>query len=401
MIVIDAPKWRMLILCLISLISVWIAFRPILRVAKSKNITDCPDHRKLQKVPIPVLGGAAVFFGIVVGISFFKTMFKYPSIFPIITAMTALLYVGVIDDVLSIKPWKRILLEAGAALLVIYGNRYYICDFGGLWGIGEIPLAIGIILSAITFVGVVNAINMIDGVDGLCSGFCILVCTAFGLLFFFAYDYSFAALAAVSVGALVPFFVHNVVGLKSKMFLGDGGTMVMGTLMASMVFELLSKNFSNNLQLTTLTTLGVPLDFSLIAFSLAVLSIPIFDTLRVMIERMLRGVSPFSPDKTHLHHLFTEVGFSYIGTTFRELGLNVLVIASFVLSWLCGAPVDVQLYVVIAVSLFATLGTATYLRWVKKSHDSFFARRTAAHGRRSHIERKGVWLKIQKMIDEH
>ena len=396
---IDAPKWRLLILCLISLISVWIAFKPILKVAKSKNITDCPDSRKLQKVPIPVLGGAAVFFGIIVGIGFFKTMFKYPSVFPIITAMTAMLYVGIVDDILSIKPWKRLILEAGAALLIIYGNRFYISDFGGLWGLDEIPRAIGIILSVVTFVGIVNAINMIDGVDGLCSGFCILICTAFGLLFFLAFDYSFAALAAVSVGALIPFFIHNVVGLKSKMFLGDGGTMVMGTLISSMVFEVLSRDFSGNLQMVTATTLGRPLDFSLIAFSIAVLAIPIFDTLRVMVERIIRGVSPFSPDKTHLHHLFIGAGFSYIGITSRELVLNLLVIMLFLSAWYFGAGIDMQIYIVIAAALLADFGTASYLKRAVDHPSTFLAKRLTAASIRSHVERKGLWVKLQKFVD--
>ncbi len=386
-------------LCLISCISVWAAFGPILKVAELKNIVDCPGERKLQKAPVPVLGGAAVFFGITVGLGFFKTMFAYPAIFPIVTAMVAMLYVGIVDDILTIQPWKRLLLETGAALLIIYGNRFFICNFQGLWGIGTLPLAVGILLSVITFIGLVNSINMVDGVDGLCSGFCMMIMAFFGLLFFLAFDYSYAALAAVAMGAMIPFFIHNVVGLRSKMFLGDGGTMVMGTLISSMVFELLSRTFQQRLFESTSRTMGAPLDFSLIAFSLSVLSIPVADTLRVMIERISRGVSPFSPDKTHLHHLFTAADFSYVGTTFREIGLNLAVIAVFVVSWMLGASVSVQLYCVVGAAFVADYGTASYLRRVAARPGSFFARRLAAASRRSHVERKELWLRLQKMVD--
>lgn len=399
MLFIEAPKWRMLILCIISMISVWMAFGPILKIALKKNITDCPGDRKLQKVPIPVLGGVAVFFGIIIGIGFFKTMFAYPSIFPIITSMVAMLYVGVTDDILCIKPWKRLLLEFGAALLIIYGNRFYITDFQDLWGIGKISPLLGIPLSVVTFAGIVNAINMIDGVDGLCSGFCIMILLFFGVLFFLAFDYSYAALAAVAIGSLIPFFIHNVVGFKSKMFLGDGGTMVMGTLISSMVFEMLSRDFAGNLQTITVNTLGIPLDFSLIAFSLAVLSIPVSDTLRVMFERIFHHRSPFSPDKTHLHHLFIQSGFSYIGTTVMEIILNLLVIAAFLVVWYSGCSASVQVYAVVAAALIADFGTAAVLRLASRNPDSFASRRIQLHGKRSHIERKGFWLVLQKLVD--
>ena len=399
MIFVEDPKWRMLILCFISMISVWIAFRPILRIALNKNITDAPGVRKLQKIPIPVLGGAAVFFGIIVGIGFFKTMVAYPAIFPTIVVMTAMLYIGMVDDILSIKPWKRILLEIAGALLILYGNRVCIADFQGLWNIDTINYKVGVPLSVLTFVGIVNAINMIDGVDGLCSGFCIMILLFFGLAFFLAFDYSYAALAAVAIGSLVPFFVHNVIGLRSKMFLGDGGTMVMGTLISSMVFEMLGKNMGASLREITSHTLGYSLDFSLIAFSLAVLSIPVFDTVRVMTERILRGKSPFSPDKTHLHHLFTQAGFSYIGTTLHELLLNLAVIAVFSVSWLCGLGVDWQLYCVLAAAFLADFGTASFLRRIPARPASTAARILASQAGRSHIERKGFWLKLQKMVD--
>jgi len=401
MLLIEAPKWRMLILFAVSLISVWIVFRPILKIAKLKNIVDNPDARKLQKVPVPLLGGAAVFFGIVVGIGFFKTMVTYTAVFPIIMAMIAMLYIGIADDILTIKPWKRIVFEVLAALLIIYGNRYYISNLGGLWGIDQLPLSIGIILSCITFVGVVNAINMIDGVDGLCSGLSIYICLMFGLLFFFAMDYSFAALAAVTCGAQVPFFVHNVLGKKSKMFFGDGGSMLMGTVISAMIFELLSKRFGNALiSHSSVEEDFLPtLDFNLVAFVLAVMAIPIFDTLRVMFYRMFRGKSPFEPDNNHLHHLFIKAGYSHFAVTIIELFLNFLVLMAMMTSWRFGLSVEWQLYVTIAVALLADVGCAAGLSYIIKNQDSKISTIVKKRSSRSHLENKKGWESLQRAVD--
>lgn len=401
MLLIEAPKWRMLILFAVSLISVWIVFRPILKIAKLKNIVDNPDARKLQKVPVPLLGGAAVFFGIVVGIGFFKTMVTYTAVFPIIMAMIAMLYIGIADDILTIKPWKRIVFEVLAALLIIYGNRYYISNLGGLWGIDQLPLSIGIILSCITFVGVVNAINMVDGVDGLCSGFSIFICLMYGLLFFFALDYSFAALAAATCGAQIPFFIHNVLGKNSKMFFGDGGSMVMGTVISAMIFEILSNKFGDALIKHTASEVFpiIALDFNLVAFTLAVMAIPVFDTVRVMTERIVKGKSPFEPDTTHLHHLFIKIGYSHVAVTFIELSLNVFVVLTMLAAWLLGLSASGQLYVTIMAAALADFGTAAWLRFVLRHNNTLLSDFVSKRADRSHIERRGFWLTLQKIID--
>ena len=284
-------KYRLIILFLISFAATTLVFKPILKIAKNKNIVDNPDARKLQKQPVPVMGGIAVFFGITMGLCFYKTMITYTSLFPVLGAMTIMLYLGFIDDVVNIKAGARFLIEILVGLVMIYGMKCCICNFQGLWGIDCVPTVVGIVLSVITFVGVCNAINMIDGIDGLSSAFGILIFICLGIVCFISGEYSFAALAAVCTGALLPFFLHNVFGWSTKMFIGDGGTMMMGTAISAMVFVLLRKN-------SILVERFPALDFSRIAFVLAVLSIPVGDTLRVMTTRMIHHTSPFKPDKT-------------------------------------------------------------------------------------------------------
>ena len=332
----DIPyKFRLIILFAISFVATMLIFKPILEIAKKKNIVDNPDARKLQKDPIPVMGGIAVFFGIAVGLCFFKTMIVYTALFPVLGAMTVMLYIGCIDDILALKPNVRFLLEIVASLVLIYGMRRCIVNFQGMWGIDTISLAVALPLSVITFLGIVNAINMIDGVDGLSSAFCILILGSLGIVCFLAHEYSFAVLSAVSIGSLLPFFLHNVFGLKTKMFIGDGGTMMMGAAITSMVFVILRNN---------LTFPEFPeLDFSRIAFVIAVLSVPIADTLRVMIARIARHKSPFAPDKTHMHHILIQLQFSYISITIIEIAVDLLTIGLFFLVWRLGASIELQL----------------------------------------------------------
>jgi len=385
-------KYKMIAIFAISFVATWLVFKPLLSIAKKNYLQDNPEARKLQKQPVPVLGGAAVFFGIMMGLSFFKTMHTYTALFPIVSAMVIMLYVGLIDDIQGVKAWKRLLLEFLVALLLIYGNRYCICNFQGLFGINFMHLVFAVPLSAVSFVGIVNAINMIDGIDGLSSAFCMWICLAFGLVFFLAGDYSFAALAAASIGALLPFFLHNVFGWNSKMFIGDAGTMVMGTMISAMIFELLRVKFGRVLT----GVLGI--EFSLVSFCLAVIAIPIFDTLRVMFERIAKGVSPFNPDKRHLHHLFLELNFSYISITIKEILINAFVLVVFFASVALEASISLQFIIVFAVAFLADFGVAYYLRRFARCEGKK-AERIQKAAVRSHVERKGFWLKLQKFVD--
>ena len=385
-----APKFRFLLLFVVALVFTWVIYWPIYRIAREKNIVDNPDSRKLHRVPVPVLGGAAVFFGIVLGLGFFKTMLSFTSLFAVLTAMIVMLYVGIIDDIIKLPPLLRLAIEIIAMTLMIYGTHYSMCNFQGLWGIKLLPTIFSVPLSVFIMVGIINAINMIDGVDGMVSGFCIVACSLFGLVFFLAHEYSFAALAAVSVGALIPFFLHNVFGRESKMYIGDGGTMMMGTVLSAMVAALCKYRIDY--------PWFIDVQFGLIAFCIAVLSVPVFDTLRVMIYRMAHGKSPFKPDKNHLHHIFIELGFSHIGTTMTEIVLDLFVVAVWAAVWRSGASVSVQFYVTVAASILVTFVLAALLKTALRKQGKFYrALRFLAEA--TYVDRKGIWFKIQRLVD--
>ena len=348
-------------LFVVSLLSTWWIFKRVLRIAKLKNIVDNPDARKLQRVPVPVLGGAAVFFGMTVALAAAGMIHDVSNLFAMVCAMVIMLYVGTMDDIIGLTPKIRFIIEIIVVLLLVYCNNYSIDNFHGLWGIYAIPKWIAIPLTVFACVGIINAINLIDGVNGLSSGYCIVTCLIFGFAFIITGDVSRASLAILAIGALIPFFFHNVFGKDSKMFIGDGGTLLMGTIMSVFVI--------NAIKSDSTITMFTPENFGVIPFTLALLVIPVFDTLRVMTARILRGSSPFNPDKTHLHHLLLDLHFSHVGTTATEILFNLLVVGAWYLSYKLGASIDLLLYIVVFLGLAFTFGFYRFAR-VQESKQS-------------------------------
>lgn len=363
----------------------------LVKIALMKNIVDKPNARKLQRVPVPVLGGVAVFFGVVIALGCMSATIECTSLLVVTMAMTAMLYTGTMDDILNLSPKLRFVIEIVVVLILIYVGGYCINNFQGLWGIHAIPQWAAVLLTLVAAVGIINAINLMDGVNGLSSGFCIVCCIIFGTLFFLSGDKPMTVLAVSSIGALIPFFFHNVFGKSSKMYIGDGGTLVMGTILAVFVLA--------TLQTGSKASTYVGPNIGLIPFTLAALSIPIFDTLRVMTTRILRGNSPFKPDKTHLHHMFIEMGCSHAAAAFIIITMNL----SIVLIWWAlaamGCRIKFQLYAVILMGLTATIGVFHFMQWHIR-HDTKFMAFIRRIGYRTHISRTGIFLWLQQTMDK-
>ena len=351
-------------LFIIAIVCTWSIFNKVLKIAIMKNIVDNPSARKLQKVPVPVLGGVAVFFGIVSSLIVAGLFYETSSLYAILGLLVVMVYIGLMDDILSLSPFMRFVIEIVLMLLLIFCNHYSLNDFHGLWGIDKIPEYISIPLTVFVCVGIINSINLIDGVNGLCSGFCIMTCGIFAAAFIIGDDKEAASLAVMSVGALVPFFFHNVFGLKSKMFLGDSGSLLMGTIISSFVIGALNTNSP--------LAEKVDVNFGLIPFVMAVLAIPIFDTLRVMACRIAQGKSPFMPDTNHLHHLLLEVGFSHIGTMSFIIFSNFLIIVSWYVSYKLGLSIDMQLYVVLLLSFLMTFGFYKTVTIIRRKNNNMY-----------------------------
>lgn len=377
-------------LFLIACIATQWIFPNVLTVAFTKNIVDNPDARKLQRRPVPVLGGACVYFGTVMALCIANLFFDCSDLFPIMCAMTIMLCVGIVDDIIDLSPSLRFFIEILVVGVALCPNDYMIDSLHGLWGINEISVYLAVPLAIVAGVGIINAINLVDGVDGLSTGYCMMASTLFGIMAALVKDWPMLIMAVIAVGALIPFFLHNVFGKYTKMFIGDGGTLFMGVMISVFVMNMLNSE--------PLYIEYVLKGMGMIPFTVAVLAVPVFDTLRVMSMRMLRGNSPFKPDKTHLHHIFIEMGFSHVGTTVSILSLNALVVGLWFLTYQLGGSVDLQLYVVLAASLAITFGFYKLMR-VQIAKNGALYRTMARIGKWTHFERKGVFLFLQKVVD--
>ena len=385
------PFYVIIISALAALIAT-VRFQPhILRIAKDKDIVDNPDARKLQRIPVPVMGGVAVVFGLCVGVMILNMFGHFYNLFAVFTAVVIVMFVGFVDDVKGLSPKVRFLVEVLLIISLIFATGNQISNFHGLWGVEILSPLCSVPLTVFACVGILNAINLIDGVDGYSSGYCIMASALFGYVFYQLGSMRMVALAAIMIAALLPFFLCNVFGRHSKMFIGDAGTLSMGVLMSTFVCNMLASS-------TDISTIST--NIGLIPLSLSIMSVPIFDTLRVMSSRICRGTSPFHPDKTHLHHLFIDYGFSHIGTTFSILCMNCLVVATWFLSYKLGASIDEQLYVVIAMSVLITFVFYSVMNKLLEKGGRV-CEAMKALGRITHVERKGIWLTIQKWLDRN
>ncbi|MGP1590816.1 MAG: MraY family glycosyltransferase [Prevotella sp.] len=360
----------------------------IVKTALLKDIVDNPDARKLQKEPVPVLGGFAVYWGIVIGAGITSIVFHSYALLPSIVALTVMVYIGTLDDIQGLSPTLRLVIEVLVVAFVVYMDQSSMNHFHGLFGIEKLPVFISVPLCIVGSVGIINAINMIDGVDGLSSGFCILACFSFGILFIAAYSGTMIVMAMLGIGSLIPFLFHNVFGKKTKMFIGDSGTLMMGMLMAIFCMRILDN--------TSIVAQRFP-NIGVVAFCLSVLSVPVFDTLRVMVSRMLRGNSPFHPDKSHLHHLFVEIGFSHIGTSFMVLSLNCINILAWLTTYLLGGSVTLQFIVVVMIGFMNTTGFFYVVRRLDHSKRSY--RYLAYLAKLTHVEVGKFYYKMREFVD--
>ena len=384
--ILHTPCAQVVLPSLVALATVnWIYFR-ILRIAKEKDLVDNPDARKLQNEPVPVMGGVAVFFGIVSGILVGCILTDCMPLLPVLLAMVVLLYMGAMDDLTGLSQLGRVLVEVVVLLEMIFAAGKCVDSLHGLWGIEAFSWWIAVPLTVFAGVGIINAINMIDGVNGLSSGLCMTCAGLFGGVFFARGDVPNAMLAFAMCAGLVPFFLHNVFGKRSRMFIGDAGTMMMGALMSWCIMCLLTSGSGSS-----------DGKLCLVALALAILSVPVFDTLRVMTLRMVHGISPFKADKTHLHHAFIAVGISHSITALSEVLIDIVIVLVWLITYRLGASQETQLYVVIAASALLVWGTYALLRQGEK--DNAIGRALGKLAPKTHLGHTKAWLRLQEKLD--
>lgn len=339
----DVVWWVLLPLALSSLAVMWV-YPLLLRLARRKNFVDTPNWRRLNRRPVPVMGGVVVFFGLIFGLTFTGCFVEELTIgYYLIAAMVIMLMTGVADDAVGLTPRVRIVVECAVVAMICWLTGDMIDNLYGLWGITLLPMPLAMVLTVIGGVGVINAVNLMDGVDGLCAGYGMLLSMVCGLSFFAFGDGCFAVLCAALLGALIPFWLRNVYGGRRKMFLGDGGSLLLGLLTVVCLLRFYAEG-------------AVVLRGYVLSLCFAMLSVPVLDTLRVMFGRILQGRSPFSPDCSHLHHAFIRLGLSHKLTSLCILAMQATILG---VGWLCrwmSVGFDVALYTVAVVAVVIIWG---------------------------------------------
>ena len=259
-------------------------------MARLLGVVDEPDGRRLNRRPIPRLGGLAIFLGILVpALAFLDLAGEMRGI--VIGAAVACV-VGAVDDFRGLTPAPKL---AGQVLASAIPTAF------GVWvdhftfpfvGAVDLPGWVGIPLTVVWIVGVMNMVNFLDGLDGLASGVCAIAGGSFAVLALSLGKVDAAILSAVVAGACIGFLRHNF--FPARIFMGDSGALVLGYTLAAVAVAGLLKTAST-------VVLFLPL---------LVLAVPIIDTSFVVAKRMQHGVPVYAADRSHLHHRFVNIGYS-------------------------------------------------------------------------------------------
>lgn len=300
---------------LVSVILTGIIIPKILLIAYRKNLFDEPDERKIHKGAIPRLGGMAFVPAIIFSICLVAGMFNLPyfSGDPLIIGCSSirsvcfglcglvLLYlVGIADDLIGVLYRAKFVIQLLAGVLLICGG-VWINDLHGFLGVYDWPVVCGCLLTVLVAVFFVNAINLIDGIDGLASGLSGVALAFYGVMFAYVGDTLNAMIAFATFGTLAQFFYYNVFGnakMGKKIFMGDTGALCVGFILAYLSISLCRMDEFRASSLNPIVTAFAPM------------LVPCFDVLRVFFGRIRAGKSPFLPDRTHIHHKLLRLGVS-------------------------------------------------------------------------------------------
>lgn len=358
----------------------------LLKLAYKKDITDKPSGRKFQVRPIPVIGGwsllAAILISLLVGYSFLPLN----ELFVPLLGLCVMFLLGLIDDLIELSYKSKFIFQVILVSLWWY-HGFRLDNLCGLFGVYELHPMVSYLFSLISGVGLINAHNLLDGIDGLSSGYSIGTITLCGLYFFFHGDNLYASFAAIFIGALIPFFICNVFSRKYKMFVGDSGALMLGSL--SYIFSCRVVH----------TTPIFSVDSYNYAMVLAIYGLPVFDTIRVMSSRMINGGSPFLPDRTHFHHLIVDLGFACYNTTALLLTLSTLVFAGWIITASFSLDITIQFLITILIAIIVFWGVSGSIICLKKTKPlkyELFRSKAVSFSKKTHIFFKALQAFLDK-----
>ncbi|MBO4216037.1 MAG: undecaprenyl/decaprenyl-phosphate alpha-N-acetylglucosaminyl 1-phosphate transferase [Bacteroidaceae bacterium] len=309
----------------ISLVFSLIGTPLIVKLCNTYGIFDLPNSRKVHKYNIPRLGGTlfmpSLGLGVVVtlliiyqGIN--KDLEIGVSNVMMVIGAIMIYIIGIFDDLKGMKATHKFIIQAIAALLFPFCNLM-ISNLHGLFGIHEISIWVSYPLTVFVILLIVNAMNLIDGIDGLASGLAFLILGSYAYLYYELGAYLFSLISGSLAGATLAFFIFNVYGKigRVKTFMGDSGSLFLGYVIAYLAIKY---------QMSNGTGVFIYREESLLT-SFSLLFIPCMDVVRVAIERKLRGKGMFEADKTHIHHRIMQIGLDMHQTLFVIITLFIVI----------------------------------------------------------------------------
>ncbi len=309
---------------LTSFFVVLLATPSLIKVAKIKHLVDEPgEARKLHRRRVPTIGGIIIFSSILFaytlwfpddirdGVNVAFRDFKY-----IIASLLILFFVGVKDDIIGTAPAKKLAAHAMVAFILVMMAEIRIEGMHGLFGVREMPEYGSVMLSFFVYIVIVNAFNLIDGLDGLAGGVGLIAGLFFGTWFILAGNLSLALLSFSLSGALMGFLIFNF--QPAKIFMGDSGSLTIGCIIAILSIRMIEHPVAE------LPSYLIHVSKPVLA--MAILAYPLLDTLRAFTVRALKGQSPFSADKNHIHHKILDRRGNHARTVSVIYAVNVLVV---------------------------------------------------------------------------
>jgi len=267
------------------------------------GLVDQPNERSSHTKIVPRVGGLAIFLPyLVLGLGFYLTGYDYLQLNSgYWIGLGAIVTLGTLDDRLDLSSALKFFIQFAVAAYYVLSTGNYVDNLYGLFGIGALPSWLGISLSIITVVYLINAVNLIDGVDGLAAGISLLALYLFSTLMGGG-EY---LITSIFIGLGLIVFMGFNYSNKRKIFLGDAGSLSLGFIIATFAMEFLHSGNAHHLHL----------NLNPVIVAILILGYPVADTIRVFAIRISLGLSPFNADRRHMHHVLLDKGFSHFGTT--------------------------------------------------------------------------------------
>jgi UDP-N-acetylmuramyl pentapeptide phosphotransferase/UDP-N-acetylglucosamine-1-phosphate transferase len=306
------PALNIIFSCLSAFLITFVAIPKVIFFAERLRLIDLAGERASHKGSVPIFGGIAIFAGVMFSLLFWSEL---ANIQFILASLLIIFFVGVIDDLLALSPVKKLIGQIISVLIIIYLQELRIDNMQGVLGIYGISEIVSTVFTVFVVIVITNAFNLIDGVDGLAGGIGIIASAGFGFIAFVMGQFDMALIAFTLTGALAGFLKYNF--HPARIFMGDTGSLVVGMILSILAI--------NSIQVGLVTdTIHLSNKGPLLA--IVFLAIPLFDSLRVFVNRASQGGNPLLPSKGHIHHALLDLGFGHKHTTLILYLVSILTI---------------------------------------------------------------------------